>query len=218
MYTHSFVQEGLKFLVVLFFKRITRSMLINTDPTNTTTSRRPRPVQRRTIKSSQPGTLKLLSDFVLVVTQSELIRSRGVFVSMCALTQHSYTYAVPGSNPMTWIVVILVLTLGTSISWIWPSDSTDVVHDRSYPLMILSLGIECSDTNNNMYYYYICLNDKICIRFEFVMLFKVDFLSLITILILNNINYTSHSCTTSFLYRSQVNFQAATTNYLIGCY
>ena len=143
MYTHSFVQEGLKFLVVLFFKRITRSMLINTDPTNTTTSRRPRPVPRLTTKSSQPGTFKLLSDFVLVVTQLELIRSKGVFVSMCAVTQHSY--GVPGSNPIIWIVVVLVLTLGTSISWIWPSDSADVVHDRSYPLMILSLGIECSD-------------------------------------------------------------------------
>ena len=69
---------------------------------------------------------------------------------MCTQTQHSY--AVPGSNPMTWIMVILVLTLGTSISWIWPSDSTDIVHDRSYPLMILSLGIECSDTNNIIIY------------------------------------------------------------------
>ena len=142
MYTHSFVQEGLKFLVVLFFKRITRSMLINTDPTHTT-SRRPRPVPRRTTKSSQPGTFKLLSDFVLVVTQLELIRSKGVFVSMCALTQHSY--AVPGRSPLTWIMVVLALTLGTSISWIWLSDSADVVHDRSYPLMILSLGVECSD-------------------------------------------------------------------------
>ena len=140
MYTHSFVQEGLKFLVVLFFKCITRSMLINTDPTNTTTSRRPRPVPRYTTKSSQPGTLKLLSDFVLVVTQVELIRSTGVFVSMCALTQHSY--AVPGRSPLTWIMVVLALTLGTFIFWIWPSDSADVVHDRSYPLMILSLGIE----------------------------------------------------------------------------
>ena len=120
-----------------------RSMLINTDPTNTTTSRRPRPVPKHTTKSSQPGTFKLLSDFVLVVAQLELIRSKGVFVSMCALTQHSY--AVPGRSPLTWIMVILVLTLGTSISRIWPSDSADVVHDRSYPLMILSLGVECSD-------------------------------------------------------------------------
>ena len=60
---------------------------------------------------------------------------------MCALTQHSY--AMPGSNPWIWISVVLVLMLGTLTSWICPSDSADVVHDKSYPLMILlSLGID----------------------------------------------------------------------------
>ena len=61
---------------------------------------------------------------------------------MCALTQHSY--AMPGSNPWTWILVVLML--GTLTSWICPSDSaeSDVVHDKSYLLMILlSLGIDC---------------------------------------------------------------------------
>ena len=59
------------------------------------------------------------------------------------MTQHSY--AVPGSNPLIWILVVVALMLGTFISSIWPSDSADVVHNKSYPLMILSLGIDCSD-------------------------------------------------------------------------
>ena len=80
-------------------------------------------------------------DFVLVATQLELIRSSGVLVSMCALTQHSY--AMSGSNPLTWTLVVLALMLDTFTSWICPSDSADVVHDKSYPLMILSLGIDC---------------------------------------------------------------------------
>ena len=46
---------------------------------------------RRPVPSSMtkplPGSW---DDFVFVVTQQELIRSSGVFVSMCALTQHSY--------------------------------------------------------------------------------------------------------------------------------
>ena len=140
--THSFVQEDLKFLIVLvlFFRRITKSMLINIDPTNTITSRRPRPVPRPTPKFSQPG---ILSDFVIDVMQLELIRLSGVLVSMCVLTQHSY--AVSGRSPPTWILLVLALTLGTFTSWIWPSDSSDLVHDKSYPLMILSLGTDCSD-------------------------------------------------------------------------
>ena len=62
---------------------------------------------------------------------------------MCALTQHSC--AVSGSNPLTWISVVLAVMLGTLTSWICPSDSDDVVHDKSiYLLMILlSLGIDC---------------------------------------------------------------------------
>ena len=62
---------------------------------------------------------------------------------MCALIQ--YSYAMSGSNPWTWILVVLVLMLGTLTSWICPSDSaeSDVVHYKSYPLMILlSLGID----------------------------------------------------------------------------
>ena len=77
------------------------------------------------------------------MAQLELIRSSGVLVSTCALTQHSY--AVPGSNPLTWILVVVALMLGTFTSWIWPSDSVDVVHDKSYPLIVLSLGIDCLD-------------------------------------------------------------------------
>ena len=52
---------------------------------------------------------------------------------------------MPGRSLPTWTLVVLALTLGTFTSWIWPSDSVDVVHDKSYPLMILSLGIDCSD-------------------------------------------------------------------------
>ena len=49
-----------------------------------------------------------------------------------------------GSNPWTWIRVVLVLMLGILISWIYPSDSGDDVHDKSYPLMILLLlGVDC---------------------------------------------------------------------------
>ena len=65
---------------------------------------------------------------------------------MCALRQH--LYAVPGSNLWTWILVVVILMLGTLTSWICPSDSaeSDVVHDKSYPLMILlSLGIDCHE-------------------------------------------------------------------------
>ena len=110
-------------------------------PTTSSREQMPRPVPSPRTKPL-PGSW---DDFVFVVTQRELIRSSGVFVSMCALTQHSYT--APGSNPLTWILylVVLALTLGTFTSWIWPSDSADVEHDKSYPLMILSLGIECSD-------------------------------------------------------------------------
>ena len=118
-----------------------RNMLINIDPTNRASSRRPRPAPSPVAKSPQ---LETFSDFVEVATQLELIRSIGVLVCMCALTQH--LYAVPGSNPWTWILVVLVLMLGTLTSWICPSDSaeSDVVHDKSYPLMILlSLGIDC---------------------------------------------------------------------------
>ena len=51
-----------------------------------------------------------------------------------------------GSNLWTWILVVVILMLGTLTSWICPSDSgeSDVVHDKSYTLMILlSLGIDC---------------------------------------------------------------------------
>ena len=79
---------------------------------------------------------------VLVVLQLELIRSSGVLVSMYALTQH--LYAVPDSNPLTWTsIVVFALMLDTFTSWIRPSDSADAVHDKSYPLMILLLGIDC---------------------------------------------------------------------------
>ena len=118
-------------------------VLLTMNPTSipSTSSREqmPRPVP-------SPMTKQLLaswSNFVLVVAQLELIRSSGVLVSMCALIQHSY--AVPGSNPWTWTLLVLALTLGTITSWIWPSDNVDVVHDESYPLMVLSLGINCSD-------------------------------------------------------------------------
>ena len=66
-----------------------------------------------------------------------------MLVSRCALTQHSY--AMPDSNPLTWILVVLALMLGTFTLWIWPSDSANVVHNKSYQLMVLSLGIDCSD-------------------------------------------------------------------------
>ena len=81
---------------------------------------------------------------VVVLTQFVVIRSSGVFVCMCALTQH--WYAVPGSNPLTWTLVVLLLMLGTLTSWICPcgSDSDDVVQSILYPLMFLSLGIDCS--------------------------------------------------------------------------
>ena len=73
---------------------------------------------------------------VEVVTQFELIRSSGVFVCMCALTQH--WYAVPGSNPLTWTLVVPILMLNILTSWIClSSDSNDVVHDKSYPFMVL---------------------------------------------------------------------------------
>ena len=97
----------------------------------------PRPLPNPMTKPS----LGSVSDPVLVATQLELIRSSGVLVCMCALTQHSY--AVLGSNPLTWTLVVLALMLGTFTSWICPSDSADAVHDKSYPLMILSLGIDC---------------------------------------------------------------------------
>ena len=45
------------------------------------------------------------------------------------------SYGVPGSNPLTWILVVLALTLGTFTSWNWPSDSADVVHDKSYRMI-----------------------------------------------------------------------------------
>ena len=41
--------------------------------------------------------------------------------------------------------MVPVLTLESFTSWIWPSDSADVVHDKLYPVMILSLVIDCSD-------------------------------------------------------------------------
>ena len=116
-----------------------RNMLINIDPTNRASSRIPRPAPSPVAKSPQLGTF---SDFVEVATQLELIRTSGVLVCMCALTQHSYT--MPGSNPRIWIWVVLVLMLGSLTSWICPSDSADVVHDKSYPLIILLLlGIDC---------------------------------------------------------------------------
>ena len=68
--------------------------MISIDPMHTTISRRPSPAPSPTAKSPQFGTV---SDFVVeVVTQLELIRSSGVFVCMCALTQH--WYAMPGSS------------------------------------------------------------------------------------------------------------------------
>ena len=107
-------------------------------PSTSSREQMPRPVP-------SPMTKQLLaswSDSVLVVAQLEHIRSSCVLVSTCALTQHSY--AVPASNPLIWILVVVALMLCTFTSWIWPSDSADVVHDKSYPLMVLLLGIDCS--------------------------------------------------------------------------
>ena len=59
--------------------------------------------------------------------------------------RHSTQYGLPGSNPLTWTLVVPVLTLESFTSWIWPSDSADAVHDKLYPVMILSFVIDCSD-------------------------------------------------------------------------
>ena len=91
-------------------------MLISIDPTHTTMSS---PYPSPAANSKESPQLLTLSDFdVETVTQLELIRSSGVFVCMCALTQHWYD--VPGSNPLTWTLVVLVLMLGTLTSWICP--------------------------------------------------------------------------------------------------
>ena len=96
-----------------FSKRFMRNMLISIDPMLTTISRRPSPAPNPAAKSKESPQLLILSDFdVETVTQLELIRSNGVFLCMCALTQH--WYAVPGSNPLTWALAVLV-------RWPWRS-------------------------------------------------------------------------------------------------
>ena len=146
-WTHSFVKGG--FIVAPFFKRAARrNTLMNIDPTHTTNSSRqqvPKPIPSLIVKSLDEGSwfvivVDSVGISVLVAIQLELIRSSGVFFIMCALTQH--VYSVPGSNPLIWIWMVLALTLGTFTSWICPSDSADVVHDKSYPLMIVSLGLD----------------------------------------------------------------------------
>ena len=109
-----------------------------------TTSNRSREQVLTPLPSPMANTLLLCWIFLVeVATQLVVIRSSGVLVCMCALTQHSY--AVPGSNPLTVISVVVVLMLDTLTSWIsfCPWDSDDVVHDKSYPLTFLSLlGID----------------------------------------------------------------------------